>query len=183
MAKKSSSSRHKPTTARAKSPAQKQQAPERASTATLVRPGGNTGPSASNVVVAPPVAASEPQPLPQPKPQPKPAPRKTAVATKPTTATKAPVAAKSATSTPAAAQPDAAAKPAPSKPTAPRPAASSTRDQNAQLARVRATQRARTARTISAENYAYVLGDLKLVVGLAVTAFVALIALTFVLPH
>jgi len=51
------------------------------------------------------------------------------------------------------------------------------------LARARATARARQANLISAENYAYVLGDLKLVVGLAVSAFIILIALTFVLPH
>ena len=170
MAKKSSSSRHKPTTAQRKAPAQKQQAPERNSTATLVRPGGATGPSAANVVVEAPVEASEPQP----KPQPKPAPRKTAVATKTTTAEKPAVAEKTVAPTPAAAPKPAAARPS---------AATSAREQNAQIARVRATQRARTARAISAENYAYVLSDLKLVVGLAVSAFVVLIALTFVLPH
>ncbi len=59
----------------------------------------------------------------------------------------------------------------------------STREQNLRLARARATQAARTKNLITPEHYAYVLGDLKLVVGLAVTAFAVLIALTFVLPH
>lgn len=59
----------------------------------------------------------------------------------------------------------------------------STREQNLRMARARATQAARTKNLITPENYTYVLGDLKLVIGLAVTAFVVLIALTFVLPH
>jgi hypothetical protein len=58
-----------------------------------------------------------------------------------------------------------------------------TREQNQRLARARATERARQANLISADHYSYVLGDLKLVVALAVSAFVVLIALTFVLPH
>lgn len=79
------------------------------------------------------------------------------------------------------------AAPASAKPAAPatRPgaAAVSTREQNLRMARARATQAAREKRLITAESYAYVLGDLKLVAGLAVTAFIVLIALTFVLPH
>jgi hypothetical protein len=89
-------------------------------------------------------------------------------------------------SKPATAAPKPAAKPTAAKPAAPtaRPQANaSTREQNQRLARARATQRARQANLISASNYSYVLGDLKLVVALAVSAFVILIALTFVLPH
>lgn len=78
------------------------------------------------------------------------------------------------------------AAPATAKPAMPatRPGASvSTREQNLRMARARATQAAREKRLITAESYAYVLGDLKLVAGLAITAFIVLIALTFVLPH
>ncbi len=55
--------------------------------------------------------------------------------------------------------------------------------QDTRIARARATQRARQAGLISAENYSYVLGDLKLVAVLAVGAFAILIALTFILPR
>lgn len=95
-------------------------------------------------------------------------------------------AAPAAKATAASAAPSKAA-PASAKPAAPatRPgaAAVSTREQNLRMARARATQAAREKRLITAESYAYVLGDLKLVAGLAVTAFIVLIALTFVLPH
>ncbi len=72
----------------------------------------------------------------------------------------------------------AAAKPAPAKPA---PAAS--KRQDTRVARARATQRARQAGLISAENYGYVLGDLKLVAWLAGGALAILIALTFFLPR
>ncbi len=84
----------------------------------------------------------------------------------------------------ASAAPKPAEKPATTTPAAkPAASAASTREQNIRLARARATQRARQANLISAENYSYVLGDLKLVAGLAITAFVVLIALTYVMPH
>jgi hypothetical protein len=51
------------------------------------------------------------------------------------------------------------------------------------VARARATQRARQAGLISAENYSYVVEDLKLVAWLAGGAFAILIALTFFLPR
>lgn len=73
-----------------------------------------------------------------------------------------------------AAKPNAAAQ---------RPVSVATREQNVRLARARATQRARSHNLIAAESYAYVLGDLKLVLGLAVAALIVLIALTYVLPH
>jgi hypothetical protein len=86
--------------------------------------------------------------------------------------------------TPAAAPATPAAAPA-AKPAAAaqRPASVSTREQNVRMARARATQRARSQNLIAAENYAYVLGDLKLVLALAIAALIVLIALTFVLPH
>ncbi len=89
-----------------------------------------------------------------------------------------------ASATPAA-KPAASATPA-AKPAAPaaRPGtAVSTREQNLRMARARATQAARTKNLITPENYAYVLGDLKLIIALAVAGFGVLIALTFVLPH
>ena len=172
MAKKSTSGHSRPMPAHGKGSARKpQQAPERASTATLVRSTEAPSPSAANVVAETP--AVTPQPEPKPAPAPKPAVRKTAVAEKPT--------AKPAPAPQAAAKASAPAATSPAP--AARPPAVSTREQNVRLARARATQRARQANLISAENYAYVLGDLKLVVGLAITAFVVLIALTFVLPH
>ncbi|HEX9037087.1 MAG TPA: hypothetical protein VF808_08885 [Ktedonobacterales bacterium] len=51
------------------------------------------------------------------------------------------------------------------------------------VTRARATQRARQAGLISAENYSYVLQDLKLVGVLAAAAVVILVALAFTLPH
>lgn len=192
MAKKSSSGRHKPATAHGKGPGHKPQAPERVnSTATLVRPNGQPGPSAANVVAdtapaAKPATAksatakapSAARPAPAVKSVAKPA-AKPAV----TPAAPAATAASASTAKPAAtAAKPAAAATATARPAATRTAASA-REQNARMARVRATQRARTDHVISAESYSYVLGDLKLVVGLAVTAFAVLIALTFVLPH
>lgn len=198
MAKKSSSGHHKPATAHGKGPARKQQAPERASTATLVRADGQPGPSAANVVAdSAPAAKAQPAPKPQPArsaPAARPA-VKASVGKPATTATTTPAApaassAKAAAPATTATESAPAARPAATptttatqaKPAAPRPAAS-TREQNARMARVRATQRARTEHLISAESYSYVLGDLKLVIGLASAAFIILIALTFVLPH
>ncbi|HET9111279.1 MAG TPA: hypothetical protein VFN78_10680 [Ktedonobacterales bacterium] len=178
MAKKSTSGHSRPMPAHGKGSARKpQQAPERASSATLVRSTEAPSPSAANVVAETPAAT--PQPEPKPAPAPKPTVRKTAVAER-AVAERA-VAAKPASVPQAAAKASAPAATSPAP--AARPPAVSTREQNVRLARARATQRARQANLISAENYAYVLGDLKLVVGLAVTAFVVLIALTFVLPH
>lgn len=72
-------------------------------------------------------------------------------------------------------------------PKAPAPAAkpvpATGKRQDMRIARARATQRARQAGLISAENYSYVLGDLKLVAWLAGGAFAILIALTFILPR
>lgn len=172
MAKKSTSGHHKPMPAHGKGTARKPQAPERAGTATLVRSPAVSGPSASNVV-AEPTPVSEP--VAKAAPAPKPAERKTAVAQRPA-AVKAPA----PKATPAKAAP--AQAPAASA-TASRASTVSSREQNVRLARARATARARQANLISAESYSYVLGDLKLVVGLAISAFVVLIALTFVLPH
>lgn len=163
MAKKSTAGHHKSASAHGKGVARKPQAPERPSAALLVRaPGAKTSetttPSAANVVAEPKPLAPKPAPAPKPVAAAKPAEKKVATAEKPT---------------------------APATPATPatRPAAVPSREQNMRLARARATQRAREANLISAESYSYVLGDLKLVVALAVTAFVALIALTFVLPH
>lgn len=158
MAKKSTSGQHRPMPAHGKGAARKPQAPERSSTATLVRSQAAVSPSASNVVAESAPAAPQPQPAPAPKQ----AERKTAVAERPAPQKPAPASASSA---------------------AARQAAVSTREQNIRMARARATQRARQANVISAENYSYVLSDLKLVVGLAVSAFIVLIALTFILPH
>ncbi|HET9109290.1 MAG TPA: hypothetical protein VFN78_00560 [Ktedonobacterales bacterium] len=170
MAKKSQSGRGRQLPPQAKSPARKPQAPERAGTATLVRsPASATPetPSAANIV-------AEPQPA-APKAQPQPAPAAVKPASAPAAA-KAPVK--------PAATPKAATKPAPSAAApAAKPNTGSSREQNQRIARARAVQRARQANLISAESYAYVLGDLKLVAALAVSAFVVLIALTFVLPH
>jgi cobalamin biosynthesis Mg chelatase CobN len=170
MAKKSTSNRSRPLPPQAKGVARKPQAPERASTATLVRAPGIQSPetpSAANVVAE--TAPTRPATQSAAKPAPRPTERRTAVAEKPAAPRPAPAA---------------SAAPTASKPAARQPAATtSSREQNQRLARARATQRARQANLISAENYAYVLGDLKLVVALAVTAFAVLIALAFVLPH
>lgn len=183
MAKKSHTG-HRPMPQQAKGAARKPQTPGgAASSATLVRaPGAQPAsapetPSASNVVAdtAAPTATAT-------------ASRAAATASRPAAATsgerKAAVAERPAPK-------PAAAKPAAPKPAAARPVAStarpqantSTREQNQRLARARATQRARQANLISAEHYSYVLGDLKLIVALAVGALVVLLALTFVLPH
>ncbi|MDE3228333.1 MAG: hypothetical protein KGO05_00510 [Chloroflexota bacterium] len=194
MAKKSSSGHHKPTTAHGKGPARKQQTPERASTATLVRADGASGPSAANVVAdSAPATKAQPAPKPQPaRPAPAARPAVKAPVGKPamTAATtpaapaapSAKVATTAATATASAPAASSAATATQTKPSAPRPATSA-REQSARMARVRATQRARTEHLISAENYSYVVGDLKLVIGLASAAFIVLIALTFVLPH
>ncbi len=54
--------------------------------------------------------------------------------------------------------------------------------QAARVARARAAQRARAANLINPMNYSYVLNDLKLIAGLAVTMFAVIIILHFVLP-
>lgn len=176
MAKKSHTG-HRPMPQQAKGAARKPQTPGgAASSATLVRAPGaqpaNTPetPSASNVVADTPAATPAPRPATAPAAAALAKPSAAAVASKPATAAPKPAAAKPAAPKPAA-------------PTARPQANASTREQNQRLARARATQRARQANLISASNYSYVLGDLKLVVALAVSAFVILIALTFVLPH
>jgi hypothetical protein len=161
MAKKSQTGRSRPMPTQAKGLARKPQAPERAGTATLVRAPGSAAPetpSTANVVA-------------EPKPQREQAPT--------TAAPKAPTIEKPAPAKAVAPKP-AAPKPVPA---AAKPLSTPTREQNQRIARARAVQRARQANLISAESYTYVLGDLKLVVGLAVSAFIVLIALTFVLPH
>ncbi len=177
MAKKSQPSRSRPVPSQAKGQTRKPQAPERAGTATLVRPTSSATPetpSAANIVAEPQTATPKAQPQ-------RPA------AAKPVSAEK-PAAPKAVAPKPAAAKP-AAAKPAAAKPAtsaaaaAARPNAGGAREQNQRVARARAVQCARQANLISAENYSYVLGDLKLVAALAVSAFAVLIALTFVLPH
>ncbi len=187
MAKKSSSNRGRPAPVQAKGAAHKPQAPERTSTATLVRVASDTTPetpSAANIVAeTQPATHAVARPAAVAAPAARPTERKTAVAEKP--ATPKPVAPKPAALKPAsAAEKPAAPKPAASvAPAAQKPVSTASREQNQRLARARATQRARQANLISAENYSYVLGDLKLVVALAATAFIVLIALTFVLPH
>lgn len=172
MAKKSQPSRSRPVPSQAKGQTRKPQAPERAGTATLVRPTSSATPetpSAANIVAEPQTATPKAQP-------------QRLAAAKPVSAEK-PAAPKAVAPKPAAAKP-AAAKPATSAAAAPaRPSAGGAREQNQRVARARAVQRARQANLISAENYSYVLGDLKLVVALALSAFAVLIALTFVLPH
>ena len=205
MAKKSHTG-HRPAPQQAKGAARKPQAPAgAASSATLVRPPSLTDsapvssasapatPSASNVVADTPVAtpsaaksaaksassSGAARPV-APKPAAAATVSRGAVAERPaataTSPAPKPAAPKAAAPKPAAAAP---------KPAAPRPQATaiSTREQNQRLARARATQRARQANLISAESYSYVLGDLKLIVGLALSALIVLVALTFVLPH
>ncbi len=180
MAKKSQSGRGKPMPQQAKGAAHKPQAPERASTATLVRAPGSAAPSespsAANIVAETRPGAPARQPAARPAPSARPTERKAAVAERPAPpkpAAPQPTAPQAATPQPAASATPAARKPAPTP----------TREQNQRLARARATQRARQANLISAEHYSYVLGDLKLVLALALSALVVLIALTFVLPH
>jgi hypothetical protein len=179
MAKKSQSGRGKPMPQQAKGAAHKPQAPERASTATLVRAPGSAPsetPSASNIVAETTPVAPARQPAARPAPSARPTERKATVAER--SALPKPATPQPATPQPVAPQPAASAAPAARKP-APTP----TREQNQRLVRARATQRARQANLISAEHYSYVLGDLKLVLALAISALVVLIALTFVLPH
>ncbi len=57
------------------------------------------------------------------------------------------------------------------------------REQEVRLARARATQRARVANMISPEHYSYVLGDLRLILGVAAVFVVILIVLHFTLPQ
>src|SRR6185437_5812738 len=116
----------------------------------------------------------------RPAPSARPTERKAAVAERP--APPRPATPQPATPQPAAPQPAASAATS-AAPAARKPAPTPTREQNQRLARARATQRARQANLISAEHYSYVLGDLKLVLALAISALVVLIALTFVLPH
>lgn len=89
-------------------------------------------------------------------------------------------AARIATSTPSAAPKvvASAAKPAPRQTAAP---ATTARAQANRAARAHAVQRARAANLISAENYAYVINDLKLTAVLAGSMFLLIIILHFVL--
>ncbi|SRR5260221_9591123 len=91
-----------------------------------------------------------------------------------------------ATSTPraSAAPARATAKPTATpatKPATRAPATGAGRMQTNRLARAQATQRARAAHLISAENYAYVLNDLRLTGILAAAMFLVIIILHFVL--
>lgn len=72
------------------------------------------------------------------------------------------------------------AKPAP-KAEAPSTRQPANRMQASRVARARATQRARAANVITPEHYAYVLKDLRLIAGLAITMFAIIIILHFVL--
>lgn len=187
MAKKSHTG-HRPMPQQAKGAARKPQTPGgAASSATLVRAPGAQPASAPETPSASNVVADTAAP--------------TATATSSSHAAAAATASRPAATTSgerkaAVVERPAAPKPTPAKPAAPKPAAArpaastarpqantSTREQNQRLARARATQRARQANLISAEHYSYVLGDLKLIVALAVGALVVLVALTFVLPH
>lgn len=177
MPKKSSSGRSRPTGAQSRPTTRRAPAPERGGTATLVRAPGaaETGASAENIVLETTEVTREPAPI---------TATVTEGATVPPTAqpTVTPVESKPAPK-PAPKVPAKSAAPAAATPAPARPAPSSSREQAVRLARARATQQARVATHVAPENYAYVLGDLKLVLGLAITAFVILIALTFVLPH
>lgn len=176
MAKKSSSNRQRQAS-HAKGGANKAQTVRQSSTATLVR--------AANLDAA---GQSSTEPTSSAETQPKPSAasivRDTPAATtkpvaQPTTRAKATAA--PAAKSPTAKSPAPAAK-APAPATKPAPATTGKR-QDTRMARAKATQRARQAGRISAENYAYVVGDLKLVAWLAGGAFAILIALAFVLPR
>ncbi len=81
--------------------------------------------------------------------------------------------------------PQLAARPAPTpkaETPAPRAATTAERDQATRVARARAIQRTRTANTITPEHYSYVLGDLKLIAGVAIAMFLTIIILHFALP-
>lgn len=111
---------------------------------------------------------------------------KTAEQDRPTHAAKAAGSPKPAVVAPAAKPraPQIATKPAAPKSehAATKSAAPMTREQATRIARARATQRARAANAISPEHYSYVLGDLKLIAGVAVAMFATIIILHFVLP-
>ena len=51
------------------------------------------------------------------------------------------------------------------------------------MARARATQRSRTANLINPEHFNYVLGDLRLILAVAVLFAIVLIVLRFALPQ
>ena len=186
MAKKSQSGRGKPMPQQAKGAAHKPQAPERASTATLVRAPGSAPsetpsetPSAANIVAETTPVAPARQPAARPAPSARPIERKAASPSGQRLPGlprhRPPSLSPPRRSLPRRSQARSGASAA-SRPTP-------THEQNQRLARARATQRARQANLISAEHYSYVLGDLKLVLALALSALVVLIALTFVLPH
>jgi hypothetical protein len=62
-------------------------------------------------------------------------------------------------------------------------ATAAARQQNTRLARAKATQQARRAGQISAENYGYVTKDLRLVAAVAIGAVIILLVMTYVLAH
>lgn len=172
MAKKSSTNKQRQASQAGSGTTSKTQATARqASTATLVRapkPDAtelDANKSTSDAATKPsPAAASIVRDTPA-------TPEKTAAKTTAKTAAPAKPTAKAIAPSPKTPEP--AAKPAPA----------TGKRQDTRIARARATQRARQAGLISAENYSYVLGDLKLVAWLAGGAFVILIALTFILPR
>ncbi len=86
-----------------------------------------------------------------------------------------------ATAAPARATAKPTATPSAAKPAARGPATGAGRTQANRVARAQATQRARAANLIRAENYAYVLNDLRLTGILAATMFLVIIILHFVL--
>lgn len=174
MAKKSSTNKQRQASQAGNSATSKTQAAARqSSTATLVRapkPGAtelDTTKSTSGAAPQPsPAAASIVRDTPA-------APAKSVVKTTAPVKTTTPSAPTAKAVAPSPKTPEPAAKPAPA----------TGKRQDTRIARARATQRARQAGLISAENYSYVLGDLKLVAWLAGGAFVILIALTFILPR
>jgi hypothetical protein len=126
--------------------------------ATLVRAPGAGAPT--------PATAGSPERPSAQKPLATSIPRATAAPASPAKATAKP------TATPTAARPAARG---------PGPATGAVRMQANRVARAQATQRARAAHQISAENYAYVLNDLRLTGILAAAMFLVIIILHFVL--
>lgn len=120
--------------------------------------GAQSTPAAASIVRDTPATPVKPAAKPTPKP-----------AAKPSTPVKTPA----SLTTPAKASALATKAEAPA----------AAKRQDTRVARARATQRARQVGHISAENYSYVLGDLKLVAWLAGGAFAILIALTFFMPR
>lgn len=184
MSKKSSTNRQRSASHARTGASTKAQAARQASTATLVRAGGQDAAEQDT-----PRAANPPADNPTPSPasivrDTPAAPARTVAPTRPATPAKPAALKATAPITPPARAMAPAARPAPAATTQTNPApAAPARRQDTRLARARATQRARQAGLISSDNYAYVIGDLKLIAGLAVGALAILIVLTYVLPR